>query len=253
MDCNLCLIYKISIVYGEISMIPPAQEVINVRFFYKYAPLVLVLFGMLVTLTGYYLDMFLQISHESLLWVGIALLLCIAGFTTGRLIRRLDLSSHTDSLTGLWNRRYFYLRLAEEKTRATRKKTPLCVAMIDIDNFKMINDKYGHFAGDLVLSELAAIFKNTVRTTDIVVRWGGDEFAIIFSGASLREAYAVMERIRHKVAVRFNSTYGIAISAGVISLEPDQAVQDLLIMADQALYKAKAQKNLVVTAVDVPC
>ena len=223
------------------------------RAFYKYAPLALAILGMLVGLTGYYLDMVLKISHESLLWVGIALLLCLAGFMTGRLIRRLDLSAHTDSVTGLWNRRYFYRRLAEEKTRATREKTPLCVAMIDIDNFKTINDKYGHAAGDLVLLELAAIFKNTVRTTDIVTRWGGDEFAIIFSGASLREAYAVMERIRHKVETKFYSSYGLAISAGVIPLEPDQAVQDLLLIVDQALYKAKVQKNLVVAQADLLC
>lgn len=223
------------------------------RVFYKYAPLLFALFGILIGLTGYYLDMFLQLSYESLVWSGVALLLCIVGFTTGRLIRRLDSSSHTDSLTGLWNRRYFYRRLAEEKSRATRRKTTLCIAMIDIDNFKMINDKYGHAAGDLVLSELAAVFKNTVRPADLVVRWGGDEFAILFCGASLPVAYAIMERIRHKVEIRFSSTYGIAISAGVISLEPKQAVQDLLLTADQALYQAKARKNLVIAAVDVPC
>ncbi|WP_373665462.1 GGDEF domain-containing protein [Sporomusa silvacetica] len=223
------------------------------RVFYKYAPFIFAIFGIAVGLTGYYLDIFLQMSLNSLLWAGIALLLSLAGFVTGGLIRRLDSSSHTDSLTGLWNRRYFYLRLTEEKSRANRKKTPLCVAMIDIDNFKLINDKYGHFAGDLVLAELAAVFKHTVQATDVVVRWGGDEFAIIFPGASLREAYAVMERIRHKVAVRFSSTYGIAISAGVISLESDQAVQDLLLTADRALYKAKAQKNLVIAAADGSC
>ena len=223
------------------------------RVFYKYAPLLFAIFGILVGLTGYYLDMFFQLSYESLVWTGVALFLSIAGFTTGRLIRQLDSSSHTDSLTGLWNRRYFYLRLAEEKKRAIRNKTSLCVAMIDIDNFKLINDKYGHAAGDLVLMELGAVFKNAVRPADMVVRWGGDEFAILFCGASLPEAYAVVEQIRHKVAERFSSTYGIAISAGVISLEPDQAVQDLLLTADQALYQAKAQKNLVIAAVDVPC
>lgn len=222
------------------------------RVFYNYAPLVLALFGIVVGLTGYCLDMILQIS-QSLLWAGIVLVLDIAGFTTGRLIRQLDLSSHTDPVTGLWNRRYFYLRLAAEERRANRRKTSVCVAMIDIDNFKMINDKYGHADGDFVLSELAAIFKNSVRATDIVTRWGGDEFAIIFSGASLREAYAIMERIRHKVEERFSSSYGLAISAGVIPLEPDQAVQDLLITADRALYKAKVQKNLVIMLADLTC
>ncbi|WP_371364013.1 hypothetical protein SRRS_49020 [Sporomusa rhizae] len=223
------------------------------RVFYNYAPLALAVLGMLVGLAGYYLDMVLQISHESLLWAGITLLLCLAGFMTGGLIRRLDLTSHTDPVTCLWNRRYFYRRLAEEKIRANRRKTPICVAMIDIDNFKTINDKYGHAAGDLVLLKLAAIFKNTVRTTDIVTRWGGDEFAIIFSGAPLREAYAVMEQIRYKVETKFNSSYGLAISAGVIPLGPDQAVKDLLLTVDQALYKAKVQKNLVIAQADLLC
>lgn len=134
------------------------------RVFYKYAPLVFALFEMLVGLTSYYLDRYLQIS----LWGEIALLLCIGSFMTGRLVRRLDSSFHNDSATGLWNRR---LRLTEERTRTTWEKIPICVARID--NFKLINDKYA--AGDLVLSEPAAIFENTVRTTDIVARWGGDE------------------------------------------------------------------------------
>ncbi|XER15870.1 putative diguanylate cyclase DgcT [Sporomusa aerivorans] len=192
----------------------------------------------------------MQIRFENLLWAGMALLLSIAGLIAGRLIRHLDRISHTDSVTGLWNRRCFYLRLAEEEARACRRKTPLCIAMIDIDNFKVINDTYGHIAGDLVLSELAAIFKNNVRTSDIVTRWGGDEFAIIFCGISLQEAYAVMERIRHEVEARFRSSYGLAISAGVISPESDQAVKDLLLTADRALYKAKTQKNVVVALVD---
>ena len=223
------------------------------RFFYSYASLMLALFGIVIGLAGYYLNMFLPINNENLLWGGIALLLGVAGFATGSLIRRLALSSLTDPLTGLWNRRYFYQRLAAEERRASRRKTPVCVAMIDIDNFKAINDKYGHAAGDLVLSELAAIFRNTVRATDIVTRWGGDEFAIIFPRASLPAAYAVMERIRDKVEARFHSSYGLALSAGVIPLESDQAVQDLLITADRALYQAKIQKNLVIAPVDFSC
>jgi diguanylate cyclase (GGDEF)-like protein len=125
--------------------------------------------------------------------------------------------------------------------------------MIDIDDFKAINDTYGHVAGDLLLSDLAAVFKKNTRDIDTVTRWGGDEFAIIFSDASLMEAYEIMERIRQKVEMRFSSSYGLAISAGVISLEPNQDIQDLLITADQALYKAKEQKNSVITIANLPC
>jgi diguanylate cyclase (GGDEF)-like protein len=224
-----------------------------VRFFYKQAPLALATLGIAVGLTGYYLDIVLRVSFESLLWAGIALLLGIAGFTAGRLVQRLDLSAHTDFLTGLWNRRYFYLQLGEEEARATRKHEQLCIAMIDIDNFKAINDRYGHAAGDMLLSDLATMFRKNVRDTDIVTRWGGDEFAIIFSGASLMEAYEIMERIRQKVEARFNSSYGLAISAGIIALEPDRELEDLLVLVDQALYKAKEQKNSVITITDLPC
>lgn len=218
--------------------------------FCHYAPLILTVLGTVVGLTGFYLDMVLQVSLQRLLWVMATVLLALAGFTTGRLIQRLNLSSHTDFVTGLWNRRYLYLRLDEEEARATRKKTPLCVAMIDADDFKAVNDTYGHAAGDLLLFELAVIFKKNTRATDIVTRWGGDEFAIIFPETSLADAYEVMERIRRKVEARFQSSYGLTISAGIISLEPDQDIKDLLIKADQALYKAKTQKNSVITVAD---
>jgi diguanylate cyclase (GGDEF)-like protein len=218
--------------------------------FYHYAPLILTALGTMVGLTGYYLDMVLQVSFEGMLWIGTTFLLAAAGFITGGLIQRLHLSSQTDFVTGLWNRRYFYLRLEEEEARATRKKAPLCVAMIDVDDFKAVNDKYGHAAGDLLLSELAAIFKKNIRATDIVTRWGGDEFAVIFSETSLADAYEIMERVRYKIEERFHSSYGLTISAGIILIEPDQDVKDLLSQADRALYKAKAQKNSVVTVAD---
>jgi diguanylate cyclase (GGDEF)-like protein len=221
------------------------------QVFYHYAPFILTALGTEVGLTGYYLDVVLQVSFEGLLWVGTTLFLAAAGFTTGRLIQRLNLSSHTDLVTGIWNRRYFYLRLDEEEARATRKKTPLCVAMIDVDDFKAVNDIYGHAMGDVLLSDLAAIFRKNTRATDIVTRWGGDEFAIIFPETSLTDALEVMERIRRKVEARFQSSYGLTISAGMILIEPDQDIKDLFIKADQALYKAKTQKNTVITIADL--
>ncbi len=223
------------------------------RVFYKHAPSALAILGMLAGLTGYYLDIVLRVSFGSLLWAGIAFFFGIAGFIAGGLIQKLALSSHTDYLTGLWNRRYFYLRLGEEEAHTTRKNTQLCIAMIDIDNFKAINDRYGHAAGDMLLSELATMLRKNVRSKDIVARWGGDEFAIIFSGASLMEAYEIMERIRQKVETRFHASYGLAISAGIISLAADRELEDLLVLADQALYKAKEQKNSVITITDLRC
>ncbi|MDF2500100.1 MAG: pleD 3 [Anaerosporomusa subterranea] len=212
--------------------------------FYNFAPIILAILGTLVGLSGYYLN-------ARLLWVLVSCVLAIVGLVTGRFIQKLSLSSHTDFLTGLWNRRYFYLRLDEEETRATRKKTPLCIAMIDVDGFKKINDTYGHAIGDVLLSDLAAIFKKNTRNTDIVTRWGGDEFAIIFVETSLADALEITERIRRKVEKTFHASYFLTISAGIIPLEPDQDIKDLLIKADQALYQAKTQKNWVITVDDM--
>ncbi|MDT8900290.1 GGDEF domain-containing protein [Anaeroselena agilis] len=213
---------------------------------YRYASLALGGFGAITSATGFYLDTVCPITFNWLVWLGIGILFCLSGYMAGSLIEKLDLSSHTDYLTGLWNRRYFYLRLNEEKARSVRKKTPQCVAMVDADDFKAINDTYGHVAGDALLSDLAAVLKKNTRGTDIVVRWGGDEFVILFSEASLGEALEVMERIRHAVEAKYSSSYSLTISTGIILLEPGHDITDLLIKADQALYKAKKQKNSVI-------
>lgn len=214
--------------------------------FCSCASLILTGLGILAGLAGYYMDAVCYDALERQLWTAITLILAITGLVTGKLIQRLNLSSHTDFLTGLWNRRYLFLRLEEEMACAARKKKPLCVAMIDADDFKTMNDTYGHSVGDVILSYLAAIFKRNTRANDIVTRWGGDEFAIVFPETSLTDACEVMERIRGKVEAEIGASYGLTISAGIIPLQHDQDVKRLLMKADQALYKAKERKNSVI-------
>jgi diguanylate cyclase (GGDEF)-like protein len=211
--------------------------------FCNYAHLILMVLGILISLTGYYLDTICQFNYRGLLWAGITVLFATGGLTIGGLIQKLSIRSHTDFLTGLYNRRYFHLKLTKE----ARTKTSLCIAMIDVDNFKAVNDTYGHAVGDLIISDLAAVLKKNTRDTDVVTRWGGDEFAIIFSETSVTDAYAVTERIRRKIEAGFHSSYGLTISAGINTLEANLNLQDLLVKADQALYKAKKQKNSVIT------
>jgi diguanylate cyclase (GGDEF)-like protein len=220
---------------------------VNRYVFYNYAHLILMIPGILIGLTGYCVDTTCRIDYKVLLWLGITFILAMWGFITGSLIRKLNIRSHTDFLTGLYNRRYFHLKLAKE-ARTIGKKTSLCIAMIDVDNFKAVNDTYGHSMGDLIISDLAAVLKKNTRSTDIVTRWGGDEFAIIFSETSFTDAYEITERIRRKIETKFHSSYGLTISAGINTLEPNLDLKDLLVKADQALYKAKAQKNSVVTS-----
>lgn len=196
-------------------------------------------------LTGYYLEMICQVGDERILWIGLTLIFTFGGFLIGGLIQRLSIRSHIDYLTGLWNRRYFCLKLSEEAVRKIRAKKQLCVAMIDVDGFKNINDSYGHAVGDILLSHIAAILKENTRSEDVVSRWGGDEFVIIFTETSLNSAFEVMERIRYKIESTF-SPYHLTISSGIISLEQTQDFKDLLVRADQALYQAKARKNAIV-------
>ena len=120
--------------------------------FYNYAWLILSLSGTLFGITGYYLDITLPGNYGGLLWTGVTGVIAASGLIAGSVIRKLSLLSHTDFLTGLWNRRYFYQVLQKHFCQAAAQKLHLCVAMIDVDGFKTINDTYGHTTGDQLLS-----------------------------------------------------------------------------------------------------
>lgn len=151
----------------------------------------------------------------------------------------------TDSLTGLPSRRHFLSRLEQESARIRRHQGHrAAVLMLDCDRFKMVNDEYGHAAGDQVLKHLASLVTHELRKFDIAGRLGGEEFAIILSGADLASAEAFAERLRKKVATT-PKTHGekvlrITISMGVASMgAADVRGEDALSRADRALYRAK--------------
>jgi diguanylate cyclase (GGDEF)-like protein len=150
----------------------------------------------------------------------------------------------TDALTGLMNRREFNKRISEEFSRAKRHKSPLSLALFDIDFFKKINDTYGHNAGDAILNELGNLISGNTRTSDIACRYGGEEFALILTETSQVEAYELLDRLRKLVEEEiFNKSkvpIRATISVGVAQLDlSDKAPVDFCERADKALYKAK--------------
>lgn len=157
----------------------------------------------------------------------------------------------TDSLTGLYTRRYFSERLNEELQRSRRYKFKFAFLMLDIDDFKKCNDTYGHLVGDVVLKELAGIMRSSVREIDLVARYGGEEFAVILPETDTAGACLVAERIRSRTAGRvfkaYDETLHVTISIGVATYPKDaDKAKDLIDRADGALYAAKKSgKNLV--------
>jgi diguanylate cyclase (GGDEF)-like protein len=151
----------------------------------------------------------------------------------------------TDPLTGLYNRRYLREALSRELMRAKRKNSPLAVVMVDADHFKRINDTLGHEAGDMVLKELGALFKRSIRGSDIACRYGGEEFALLLPDASLDGAERKAEDIRMAVKrldIRVQDKPVGALSASFgVALFPQHAdeADALLTKADEALYQAK--------------
>jgi len=161
--------------------------------------------------------------------------------------------SITDSLTDLYNRRFFQDRINEEIERSRRHGLPVSLIMLDIDNFKQYNDTYGHLAGDEALRLTAATIKNSVRNIDRVARYGGEEFAVILPMTEIAAARDIAERIRSGVAGRYfpddalRATVKLTASLGIASF-PQHAdnLFDLVGNADKALYIAKLNgKNRV--------
>ncbi len=154
-----------------------------------------------------------------------------------------------DPVTGLANRQYLETRLRAEVQRAERAGQPLAAMLVDVDNFKKVNDTLGHLEGDRVLRDIAVLLSEHVRVFDVCTRFGGEEFAILMPGAEQSVAIQVAERVRKAVEQAYGdgrSGISITLSAGVAMLEPGEQGAGLLGRADQALLRAKAEgKNAV--------
>jgi len=167
------------------------------------------------------------------------------------LYERLEKLAITDSLTGLYLRRYFYERLNEELQRSRRHKSGFAFLMLDIDDFKRANDTCGHLVGDVILKDIGHIIKDSVREIDLVSRYGGEEFALVLPDTDTAGAMLVADRIRKRVEEHVFKAYDeqlkMTISAGIAAYPSDSAdADDLIEKADTALYDAKKMgKNVV--------
>jgi diguanylate cyclase (GGDEF)-like protein len=154
---------------------------------------------------------------------------------------KLELLSNTDSLTGIWNRAKFNQMLQTEFERYKRYAEPFSLIVFDIDKFKLINDTFGHLAGDEVLRDIVARVKQEIRTTDIFARWGGDEFAILLPYQDTGGAVLVTDRLRKAVTCVTGSVMCVTVSVGMTTVTRRDTLTTLFERADAAVYRAKEQ------------
>lgn len=183
--------------------------------------------------------------------------ICLENAINHERLKRVGL---TDFLTGVNNRRFFDQRLVEEISRAMRSGQPLGCLLLDVDNFKKVNDTYGHRAGDVVLKEFAALIRRQLRTSDVLARFGGEEFSVLLINTSEPAASEIAERIRSELArmpmnVPGNEALNVTVSIGLAMLQGtsktnvDELGTRLIDAADQVLYQAKHHgKNQVRSA-----
>lgn len=159
---------------------------------------------------------------------------------------KLLIASITDPLTEVYNRLKFDIELDKWISYSKINKTNLSLVILDFDDFKRINDTLGHQAGDNILISYTKIIKNIIRATDILARWGGDEFAILLPNSSLDDTINLVNRIIEKINKTVSTAGRITCSFGVVSLNPDEDRESFIDRADIKLYQAKAAgKNCV--------
>ncbi len=177
------------------------------------------------------------------------IVLLLVSLTLNRYQNRLETMARTDKLTGLANRQAFEIIFDEALRDAQRQLSPLSMIMLDIDKFKSVNDGFGHLSGDAVIRGVAETLRQTVRDTDVVCRWGGEEFLVVVKNCVREDAYVLAEKIRLAIAEQsycfagksLTVTASLGVSQLVVGEQADEAsVDGLLQRADHAMYQAKA-------------
>ncbi|AKJ31637.1 diguanylate cyclase [Caldimonas brevitalea] len=252
---NTALLWLTVIIAYDIRRLPERQIRLAVGFSLLLPALVIGLRGWLRPETAGWFDSLLNLA---LLAVAMAVLITLSA--RARSVRRRDLEqrqqmartlaqrrelSIRDALTGLYNRRHMLTRLDEEQRRQQRDGVPLCVALLDIDHFKQVNDHCGHPIGDAVLQRFAQLAQAAFPgDVDALARWGGEEFLLLMPATPLRDAEAAVQRLRDAVHGydwgQHHAGLAVTFSAGVCLHLPECNMAETLEQADRALYQAKA-------------
>jgi diguanylate cyclase (GGDEF)-like protein len=173
-------------------------------------------------------------DHLSVLWAN------------QELRQRIERSAMQDPLTGLWNRRYLVTRLGEEEARMVRTGESMAVGLIDLTDFKKVNDRYGHLVGDMVLQELGRLLRGALRACDVIVRYGGDEFLLLMPRTERAGAEATLRRFAERLPsmdvpgcpMRVSFDWGVAVCP-----EDGRNFEALLGVADERMYASKERKK----------
>lgn len=157
--------------------------------------------------------------------------------------QRIAALATTDSLTELPNRRGFDILAEQALQEAQRDSSPLCAVLLDLDNFKLINDEHGHLAGDQVLHDFAQQLRGTLRQSDILCRWGGEEFILLLKNTDRQAAHDLAEKLRQQCAEQRYEVEGqrlqVTVSLGLSQWQAGESLHTLLGRTDRALYRAK--------------
>lgn len=219
------------------------------RVFTKFFPIISSVFILCLHLLGYIATLYLSDYLIFVVWLLSGCIDILFILKLGSIMRFFHKSMYIDTLTELKNRNFFNVSISNVMENLEKKQSYVSLLIIDLDNFKNINDTYGHIVGDKILKQLSNILKHNIRSTDIATRWGGDEFVITLPGASGKEAFNIGERIRRSIDSHDffykDTIFKVTVSIGVASVGNKMDIDAFVDLADKALYKAKNTKNSV--------
>jgi len=219
------------------------------KIFIDFFPIISSVLILILHILGYTATLYLSNYPVFLIWLLSGCIDIIFMLKLGKITRSFHKSMYIDKLTQLNNRDFFYASISESMEKLKKKQSYISLLIIDLDNFKSINDTYGHIAGDEILKQFSNILKHNIRDIDIATRWGGDEFVITLPGVNKKDAFKIADRIKsdiHRHDFFYNnSLFKVTASIGIASIGKEMDINAFIDLADKALYKAKTNKNSV--------